>query len=99
MAIEDDAFTPIIEFFQAATRQGERWGSPWGILFPAFLALFFAVALFGGLRYAAQKVQEQITPWLAIIVLITGILLLAAFNSERLSTLNDDPAGAAVVTE
>lgn len=88
----NEFFGPIFDFFAAAARMGESWGEPWGLLFPAALALFLAIWVFGGLRYAAEKVQEDLVKWIGVTLAVIAVLIVAALNRERLQFDNDPAA-------
>lgn len=67
------------------------------MVLPLALGLFLFLAVFGGIRYAAQKVQDETKKWLPVMLLLIAVLAIGAFAAGRATAADDAPEPAPAV--
>lgn len=93
----DGFFQAIFGFFENLAEIGERWGGPWGWLFPTFVALFVIFAFFAGFQSVFSLSSDKIKPFFVFALAIIALLAFVAIRGD--SDQNANSNGMAVVSD
>lgn len=82
-----DFFDSLVGIVRDFGDIADRWGEPFNVLVPLLVAAIVVLAFFNGIGWVFGLAVDKVKPIFVFVLLIFGVLLLAAITSSEESTL------------